>query len=218
MRVLLPRLASASLLMSISAAHQVLADDGLAAATARFPPLIIGANTSVTDGSGPFARACPVPGSRVEQRGGPVVAYLGADPTRPDLCRMRIGASEVEGWFGIWLTTWAGADLAHDAFDRLIHGKTGATEAFDVRMAPGYEYHEVLRNEGVEDIRLLNQQYRAIKLSHYREGMNGNIYRSVTTGWKDLASGMMIYVTYQHIAGAPVIEVPLVPTAIVPGR
>jgi len=81
-------------------------------------------------------------------------------------------------------------------------------------MAPGYEYHDLMRNEGIEDINLLGRRYHALKLSHYREGFNGNIYRSVSTVWKDLNSGMLIYGTYQHISGTPVLDDPIIPTRI----
>lgn len=191
-------------------------DAGLEQARRNFPPLIMGANVRPTDGMGPYARSCPA-GGRVEQRGGPTFEYLGSDPANPDLCRMRIGGTPVAGWFGIWLTIWPGHEQAHTAMTRLIRGRTGDTEAFEVRMGPGLAYREVMRNEGVEDLRLLGRTYQALKISHYREGAEGNTYRSVTTGWKDVASGMLIYVTYQHISGAPETQVPLSPTAIVPG-
>lgn len=211
-----PRILLGALLVAMVAIPRVvLAGDGLDQARRNYPPLIMGANTRAADGAGPFARACPV-GGRVEREGGPATEYLGSDPTYPALCRMRVAGQAVEAWYGIWLTTWPGADLAHAAMDRLIRGRTGDIEAFDVRIAPNYSFHDVMRNDGVEDIRLLGRVYRAVKISHYREGAEGNIYRSVTTGWKDLGSGLLIYVTYQHIAGAPEIHVPLIPAAIVP--
>ena len=187
-------------------------------AKARFPPLIIGANTVRADGSPPYARSCPLPGGVVEQKGGPAFQYLGASPRSPDLCRMKIGADTVEGWYGIWLTGWPGQETAYPALNRLIHGRTGDVEAFDVRVGPGMEFHDLIRNEGIEDIYLLNGQYRAIKLAHYREGFHGNIYRSVSTIWKDLGSGLLIYGTYQHIAGRPELDDPLIPTRIAPAR
>lgn len=195
-------------------APAVRTDDGLEQARRNYPPLILGANTTPATGQAPYARACPA-GGRIEQRG-PAIEYLGADPASPELCRMRIGGASVQGWFGIWLTNWPGADPAHRAMARLIAGRTGDTEAFDVRVAPDFSFHEVLRNEGIEDIRLLGTTYRALKISHYREGAEGNSYRSVSTAWKDLDSGMVVYATYQHIAGAPEIYVPVLPTAIIP--
>lgn len=190
-------------------------DGGLADAVRNYPPLILGANTRPADGTGPYARACPS-GGQVEQRGGRVTEYLGAAPASPELCRMRVNGAEVAAWYGIWLTTWPGADMAHAAFGRLVHGRTGDVQAFDVVMAPGLAFHDIMRNEGVEDIALRGRTYRTLKLSHYREGTDGNTYRSVSTAWKDLDSGMILYSTYQHISGAPEIDVPILPTAIVP--
>jgi hypothetical protein len=187
----------------------------LESAAQNFPPLIIGANTEAV--TGPVAgRACPAPGGVVEQKGGPTFEYLGASPGNPDLCLMRVGGEAVEGWYGIWLEEWPGFDRAHAALAKVMQGGTGIVVGFDVRMAPGYDYHDLIRNEGVENIQLLGKTYRAIKLAHYREGFDGNIYRSVSTIWKDLATGLLIYGTYQHISGAPVIDDPLIPTRIHP--
>ncbi|HYZ64474.1 MAG TPA: hypothetical protein VE650_18645 [Acetobacteraceae bacterium] len=193
-------------------------DPGLRRAAANFPPLIIGANTRPTDGSPPYARSCPLPGGVVEQKGGPTFQYLGASPTSPDLCRMRVGTDTVEGWYAIWLLDWPGKEMAYPALTRLIRGRTGDVEGFDVPMIPGVAFHDLIRNEGVEDINLLGKNYRALKLAHYREGIPPNIYRSVSTVWKDLDSGMLIYATYQHISGRPELDDPLIPTRIAPAR
>ena len=213
------RAIKAALAASLLGASPVCAQTstGLEQAVRNYPPLIIGANTRATDGSGPFARPCPAGGS-VTQTNGVVTTYAGAVSGRPALCRVRIGSNDVDAWFGIWLTDWPGADQAAIAMDHLIHGKTGQMEAFDVRVSPSFSFHDVLRNDGVEAIRLLGHVYNAIKISHYREGADGNTYRSVTTGWKDIDSGMLIYVTYQHISGAPEINVPLIPASIDVGR
>jgi hypothetical protein len=180
----------------------------------NYPPLIMGYN--VHDSTGTPPRSCPRAGSRVEQKGGPAFEYLGASTANPDLCRVRIGPDTANAWFGIWLTDWPGADAAYPALKRLFAAQTGAIEAFDVRMGVGREYHDLMRNEGIEDISLLGHTYRAMKVSHYREGFNRNFYRSVSTVWKDMDSGMLIYGTYQHISGAPEIDDPIIPTRIVP--
>ena len=183
----------------------------------NFPPLILGANTRQTSGT-VAVRSCPAPGGRVEQKGGPTIEFLGAVPDQPDLCRLRVGGETAEAWFGIWLTDWPGAAQAHAALRKVINGGTGAVEGFDVDMAPGYGYHDLIRNEGVERIKLLGRSFDAIKLAHYREGAGGNIYRSVSTIWKDLPTGLLLYGTYQHISGTPVVDDPLIPTAIVPAQ
>lgn len=144
--------------------------------------------------------------------------YLGAVPGKPDLCRMRVGGEAVQGWYGIWLTDWPGAADAYPALTRAMRGGTGAIEGLDVDMGPGYAFHDLIRNEGVEHINLLGKTYDAVKLAHYREGANGNVYRSVSTIWKDLPTGLLIYGTYQHISGTPVTDDPLIPTAIIPAR
>ena len=208
-------LAAAVGLGGCMAQQPALGTAGLQQAGRNFPPLIIGANTTVT--SGPVTlRSCPAAGSRVEQKGGPTMEYLGAVPGQADLCRMRVGGELAQGWYGIWLTDWPGDTAAYPALTRVMQGGTGAVEGFDVETGPDHDYHDLIRNEGVEHIKLLGKTYDAIKLAHYREGTNGNTYRSVSTIWKDLPTGLLIYGTYQHISGAPELDDPLVPTAIVP--
>ena len=190
---------------------------GLRQAARNFPPMIVGVNTVAT--KGPVTpRACPAAGSRVEQKGGPTMEYLGSVPGSPDLCSMRVGGDLVQGWYGIWLTDWPGANEAYPALTNVLRGGTGAVEGFDVTTGPNHAYHDLIRNEGVEHVKLLGTNYDAVKLAHYREGANGNVYRSVSTVWKDLPTGMLIYGTYQHISGTPVTDDPLIPTAIVPAR
>lgn len=202
-----------SALMTSAATAQ---NPGLDAAARNYPPLILGANTRPTDGKGIQIQSCPAPGARVEQKGGPTFEYLGASPSTPDLCRMRVGKENVEGWQGIWLTVWPGAGQARTALQQVIQGRTGDVVGFDVRTGPDTIYHDLIRNEGIEDIILLGAAYRALKVSHYREGFDGNTYRSVSTIWKDLPTGMLIYGTYQHISGVPEIDDPLLPTLISP--
>ena len=211
--VLAGGVASAQTVVRPGSGAPSLGNAALDAAARNYPPLIPGENIGPATGALPTA--CPAAGARVETKGGPTFEYLGGTAT-PDLCRVRIGGEEVQAWYGIWLTTWPGAEQAYPAMKRVIAGRTGDVVGFDVRMAPGYAFHDLLRNEGIESIRLLGTTYRAMKLSHYREGYDGNFYRSVSTVWKDMASGMLIYGTYQHISGAPEIEDPLIPTAIVP--
>ncbi|MGI4795030.1 MAG: hypothetical protein ACRYF2_11975 [Janthinobacterium lividum] len=193
------------------------ASAGLQQAARNYPPLILGANTVATPGPN-AVRACPEAGSRVEQKGGPTINFLGAVPGKPDLCRMNVGGETVEGWYGIWLTDWPGVESAYPALTRVMHGTTGHVEGFDVDIDPRHRYHDLIRNEGIERINLLGKIYTAIKVSHYREGYGTNVYRSVSTVWKDLPTGLLIYATYQHISGTPVLEDPLIPTAIVEAR
>ncbi len=185
----------------------------------NFPPLIVGGNVQAVLAPGEvIPKSCPNPGSKVETKGGPTFEYLGASPTNPDLCLMRVGGEPLEAWYGIWATAWPGADFAYRALQRVIRSRTGDVVGFDVVPAPGYAYHDLIRHEGVEDINLRGTTYKALKLAHYREGFDGNTYRSVSTIWKDVETGLLIYGTYQHIAGRPELDDPLIPTAIVPAN
>ena len=197
-----------------AAAQAPAPNPGLDAAARNYPPLIMGANTRPADGTSPLA--CPAAGAKVDTKGGPAFEYGGASPGDPALCRVRIGGEDVEAWYGIWLTTWPGAGNAQRALKQVMSGRTGDAVGFDVVMGPGLAFHDLIRNEGIESIRLLGTTYDAMKLSHYREGFDGNTYRSVSTVWKDMATGMLVYGTYQHISGAPEVDDPLIPTAITP--
>ena len=111
-----------------------------------------------------------------------------------------------QAWNAIWHADWPGAADAAIAMTQVLDGPTGTIRGFDVRAAPGANWHDLLRNEGVEDINLLGHTFHAVKISHYREGMEDNIYRSVTTVWKDIATGALLFTTYDHIAGRPALE------------
>ena len=204
----------AVLLLGGCTAQTELNDPGLQKAGRNFPPMIPGAN--IASVYGVALRSCPAPGGAVEGKGGPIVRYLGASPANADLCRIQIGNDTVESWYGVWQTGWPGADKAYPALTRLVSESTGSLEGFDVLMAPGYHYHDLIRNEGVEALSVLGKAYNALKLAHYREGFDGNIYRSIVTVWKDLGTGLIVYRTYQHIAGAPEVNTPLIPTRIAP--
>ena len=184
------------------------------AAAANYPPLILGGNVHATDGHEP-PKPCPSPGTRVELKGGPVMAFNGADPSNPDLCLMTLDGTPAKAWYGIWITDWGGADQGRAALKQMMTAPSGTVAGFDVDMGPGAQYHDLVRNEGVEDIELLGVAYHALKISHYRVGANGNDYRSVSTIWKDIPTGVLIYGTYDHIAGKPEIDDPLIPTKIV---
>ena len=183
------------------------------AAAAHYPPMILGGNVHPTDGH-EVPRNCPAAGARVVTQGGAAFDYDGVDPNYPDLCLMRIGGDAVKGWYAIWLTSWGGADNGRKALDTVIHAPSGTVAGFDTVLLPGLQWHDLVRNDGVEDIEILGKAYHALKISHYREGFGSNNYRSVSTIWKDIPTGMLIYGTYQHIAGKPVIDDPLIPTAI----
>ena len=190
---------------------------GLEQALKGFPPLIVGGNVHASAAEAAVPRACPAAGGRVEQKGGPTLEFLGSDPQNPALCRMKVGPDTLDAWYGIWATAWPGAASAQRGLERLMHGKTGDVVGFDTVATPGTQWHDLIRQDGVEEISLLGKTYRAVKLAHYREGFGGTGDRSVSTVWKDLETGLPMYRTYQHIAGQPDLDDPLIPTAIVPG-
>ena len=186
---------------------------GVQGAAANYPPMILGGTVHATDGSD-IPLACAAPGARVEQKGGPTFEFAGADPSEPDLCVMKVNGETVKAWYDIWLTDWPGAADARPALRQVIHGPSGTVAGFDTHMLTGLQWHDLVRNEGVEDLVVLGTTYRTLKISHYREGFAGNNYRSVSTVWKDIPTGMLVYGTYQHISGKPEIDDPLIPTAI----
>ena len=204
------------LMGAATARAQSFPTTGLADAATRYPPFTTGENVQPTRGVTPAA--CPASGE-VERQGGLVIAFHGADPASPRLCRMTANGVPYQAWDAIWHAEWPGAADAARALLVVMEGPTGTVRGFDVLAGPGANWHDLLRNEGVEDINLLGHTYHAIKFSHYREGMEGNIYRSVTTVWKDIPTGALLFTTYDHIAGRPALEQAFIPVRIsLPGE
>ena len=192
---------------------------GIADAKSRFPPTVTGYNTQPAPADGSMVpRSCPAPGSRVEQQGGPTMEFLGAVPGQPDLCRMKVGGEALNAWFGIWGADWAGGTAAYPAIKQSMQGPTGAVFGFNTYAKPGAQWHDLVRQEGIETISLLGKTYKAMRLAHYREGYGGNGYRSVSTVWKDVPTGLLIYGNYQHISGEPALDGQLIPAKIVPAQ
>jgi hypothetical protein len=210
------RLPALALALALAACSQSGTAPGLQAAMADYPPMLLYGSVHATDGSD-RPRPC-APGGEVQTMGGPTFAYAGADPANPALCRMTIGGEPALAWYGIWITDWPGADQARPLLQEVIDGPSGTVRGFVNHLGPSRQYYDLMRNEGVEDIWLIDRFYHALKISHYREGYGDNNYRSVSTIWKDIPTGMLIYGTYQHISGQPVIDDPLLPTKIVPPR
>ncbi len=195
------------------------ANPALFRSAANYPPMVPTAATQPADGgAGMTPRSCPSAGARLEQASGPAFEYLGADKEQPDLCRMRVGGQPFAAWFGIWGAGWAGGNAAYPAIRGAMRGPTGTVFGFDTAAKPSAKWHDYVRQEGIERIYLLGKLYRAMKLSHYREGFDGNGYRSVSTVWKDIDTGIVLYGNYQHIAGAPELDGQLIPAKITPAR
>lgn len=167
------------------------------------PPADSGPGIRAVGAQGPFPPDCPRAGVVVERGPLPSLNYRGVAAEDPALCIVNFAGTDFPMYFGIWAKAWPGASDARVALDKVIHGPTGTTASFDTRMMPGSQWHEVIRNDGVEDLNVFGQIRTALKISHYREGFEGNTYRSVVTGWKDMRTGAMIYVNYRHISGRP---------------
>ncbi len=146
---------------------------------------------------------CPPAFGVVARSVGPAAIYLGADPADPELCRMKRGNDVAEFYFGIWNKAWPGAEAARRAFRTIYAGPPGTSVTFDVSAGPGLQWHDTLRNGGMETLRVLGQSFPTMRVIHEREGFDGNSYHSIITQWKDLATGMAIYQNYQHISGHP---------------
>ena len=87
---------------------------------------------------------------------------------------MRFDGKPVEAWFGIWLASWPGAEPARTFSDTSSRGAPATPRVSSCECQLEQSYYDVLRNEGIEDLRLLGRVYRAVKISHYREGVAPN--------------------------------------------
>jgi hypothetical protein len=147
---------------------------------------------------------CPAVSGLVERSVGAPLVYLPADPSQPEACPMvQRGGGVAEFWFGIWRTDWPGADQAREALRTVYAGPPGTTVRFDTVAAPGFSWHETIRNDGPEDLNVAGRVHRTMKVMHEREGFDGNTYHSVITSWKDMRTNMTLYQNYNHIAGHP---------------
>lgn len=182
------------------------------------PPIDVGPGILAVDGTGPYPPSCPKAGTTVQRGALPAIEYLGASANEPALCLVRIAGSALAMFYGIWAEAWPGSAEAREALKNVIHGKTGSSVTFDTYMGPTAQWHDVLRNDGLERLNVFGQIRPALKISHYREGFGGNTYRSVTTGWKDMQTGAMIYVTYRHISGRPEAGTAWDATGLIEGR
>ena len=147
---------------------------------------------------------CPTAIGIVDRSVGSTLIYLPADPARPEICRIVLrGGAVAEFIYGTWRTDWPGAEQALPAIRAVYAGGPGTTARFDTIAAPGYAWHETIRNDGFEDLNIAGARRRTMKVTHEREGFDGNTYHSIITQWKDVATNMTVYQNYIHIAGRP---------------
>ncbi len=149
---------------------------------------------------------CGAAGASVVTDTGLKILYSGKVPNRPKLCRISINDVAGDYYFGIWDTKWPGGAKAEQALQTVIFGSPGTMVRFDTIGGPGYPYfkfHETIRNEGFERLHVAGRYYNTMKIAHERQGFGGNIYHSVVTQWRDIRTGVTVYVNYQHISGWP---------------
>ncbi len=147
---------------------------------------------------------CPTAMGVVDRTAGPTMVYLPADPARPEACRIVLpGGAVGEFWYGSWKTDWPGADQARLAIRKIYASPPGTEEKFDTVAAPGFAWHETIRHDGYENLNMAGAVRRTMKVTHVREGFDGNSYHSIITQWKDLATNMTIYQNYIHVSGKP---------------
>jgi hypothetical protein len=172
----------------------------------RLALLAAGAAASLLPGfaMGAVPASCPAKPGYVLRSTQFFYQYLGSEPGQPDVCRIiHDGQTVTLYYYGIWDKAWPGAEAARRALQTVINGPPGTVAAFDTVAVPGLQWHETIRNGGVEDLNLLGRTFHTLKLVHERTGFGGNSYHSIVTLWKDFQTGMIVYGNYQHISGTP---------------
>ena len=96
---------------------------------------------------------------------------------------------------------WPGAGAAYPAMKTAIAGPPGTRAAFVTRSYPGLQWTDTIINEGVEPLVIDGRTYRTLKMAHEREGIEGNIYHSIITVWRDIATGVNLKVVETQISG-----------------
>ena len=145
--------------------------------------------------------ACPAQPLRVVRSAGGASDYVGTAPGIPELCRIRRGDDVGEFYFGVWRADWPGAGQAYPAIRAAVLGPAGAKTTFITRSIPGWQWIDHFVNEGVEQIVVDGKTYQALRLAHERQGIEGNTYHSIITGWRDVATGISLKVVERQIAG-----------------
>lgn len=163
--------------------------------------------------------ACPTGMGIVDRTAAPPLIYLPADPAEPEACRLVLRGGAIGlFWFGSWKTDWPGAEPARFAYRQAYANGPGTVVRFDTVAAPGLSWHETIRNEGFETVTLAGAVRHTMKVSHEREGFDGNTYHSIVTQWKDMETNMTVYQTYTHLSGRPEPFTGWDPLTIVGGR
>ena len=138
---------------------------------------------------------------RVTRSAGGTIEYGGVVPAVPDLCRLTRADGAGKFYFGVWRSDWPGAGQAYPAIRAVILGAPGAQSSFITRAYPGQQFKDSFTNEGMEAVTVDGHTYQALKLAHEREGIEGNTYHSIITGWRDIETGVALRTEEKQISG-----------------
>ena len=83
----------------------------------------------------------------------------------------------------------------------MISGPKGTREEFVTRTLPGLQWSDVFVNEGRESLTVDGHVYRTLRMSHERDGIEGNTYHSIITNWRDVRTGVILKVFENQISG-----------------
>ena len=171
-------------------------------ATARASAIVLALQVlGSTSFAADMSAACPPAPTRVVRSAGGVTEYLGTVPGIPELCRMRRPDGLADFYLGAWRSDWPGAGQAYPIVRAVLHGGPGTRMSFVTRSAPGFQFTDTFTHEGPDALTVGGVRYATIKLAHEREGIEGNTYHSVITSWRDTATGLVLKVVEQQIAG-----------------
>lgn len=145
--------------------------------------------------------ACPGRPVLVVRSAGGTLDYRGTADGLADLCRVERSDGGGAFYFGVWRTDWPGAGQAYPALHTVILGPKGTQAAFVTRSVPGWQWTDSLVNEGREALTIDGQVYQTLRLSHERNGIEGNTYHSIITSWRDIATGVNLKVVETQISG-----------------
>ena len=156
-------------------------------------------------GGGAWAADAPVacpdrPIAVVRSRGG-TLEYKGVVDGLPELCRLTRADGEGAFYFGLWRTDWPGAGQAYPALHAVVLGSKGTRVDFVTRALPGWQWKDSLVNEGREPLTIDGRTYQTLRMSHERNGIEGNTYHSIITSWRDVATGVSLKVIETQISG-----------------
>ena len=145
--------------------------------------------------------ACPPMPVRVVKSAGGVIDYLGAEPGIPDLCKISRSDGVSFAYLGVWESAWPGAGDAYPALRAAVMGPAGTTRSFVTRAIPGWQWNDTIVNDGVVPLTIDGITYQTQRIAHERNGIEGNIYHSIITSWRDLKTGITLKTVEKQISG-----------------